>query len=288
VALSDHYHPWIDHQGHSPFAWSVAGGVAATTTRLRLGTGVTCPTVRIHPAIIAQAAATAALMMPGRFFLGLGSGENLNEHILGDRWPPPDVRREMLAEAVPLIRQLWQGGLYSHDGRYITVEQARLYSLPEQPPPIYIAASGRRSAELAARLGDGLIAVGASPRVVEVFRASGGAGKPCCAEMNVCWAEDAEEARRTVLRWWPIAAMGGPLTAELRLPAHFEAATASIREEDLADKVVCGPEPARHLDAIRSFREAGFDHVWVHQIGPDQAGFFQFYAREILPAARSL
>src|ERR687883_157173 len=153
--ISDHYHPWLDQQGQSPFVWSVVGAIAHATQRLRLGTGVTCPTMRIHPAIVAQAAATAAAMMPGRFFLGVGTGENLNEHILGDRWPEADVRREMLEEAVEVIRLLWQGGQRSHHGRHYTVENARVYTLPETPPPIIVAASGPKAAELAGRIGDG-------------------------------------------------------------------------------------------------------------------------------------
>src|SRR5918996_3866961 len=155
--VSDHFHPWIDRQGESPFVWSVIGGIAVETETLRLGTGVTCPTIRTHPAIIAQAAATSAAMMPGRFFLGVGTGENLNEHILGDRWPPSDIRREMLEEAVDVMRSLWEGGSQSHYGDYYVVENARLYTLPEEPPPILVAASGPRAAELAGRIGDGFV-----------------------------------------------------------------------------------------------------------------------------------
>src|SRR5438132_883415 len=155
--ISDHYHPWTTKQGQSPFVWSVIGGIAAVTETLRLGSGVTCPTMRIHPAIIAQAAATAAAMMPGRFFLGVGSGENLNEHILGDVWPPPDVRLERLAEAIGVIRKLWRAGVQNHRGRYYTVVNAQLFSLPEELPPIYVAASGAKALRMAAQIGDGLI-----------------------------------------------------------------------------------------------------------------------------------
>jgi G6PDH family F420-dependent oxidoreductase len=176
--ISDHFHPWIDQQGHSPFVWSVIGGIAQATERLRLGTGVTCPTIRTHPAIIAHAAATAAAMMPGRFFLGVGTGENLNEHILGDRWPPVDVRQEMLDEAVDVIRLLWQGGEKSFYGSYYIVENARLYTLPEELPPIYVAASGPSSAALAGLIGDGLITTSPNANVAEAFRVGGGEGKP--------------------------------------------------------------------------------------------------------------
>jgi coenzyme F420-dependent glucose-6-phosphate dehydrogenase len=281
--ISDHYHPWIDAQGQSPFVWSVLGGLAHATRRLAIGTGVTCPTLRIHPAIVAQAAATTAAMMPGRFLFGIGTGENLNEHILGQRWPPAEVRRAMLEEAVAVLRLLWQGGLRSHRGEYYTVENARLYTLPPEPPPILIAASGPKAAELAGRIGDGLL--GTSPRAetVQAFEKAGGAGKPRYGELTVCWADDEAAARRTARERWPIVGLSGPLTSELALPDHFEGAAQMVREEDVATEVVCGPDSERHLAGIRKYEEAGYDHVWVHQVGPDQEGFFRFYEREVLP-----
>src|SRR5687767_3809814 len=172
--ISDHFHPWVDKQGQSPFVWSVIGGIAEATEELRLGTGVTCPTIRIHPAIVAQAAATSAAMLPGRFFLGVGTGENLNEHVLGDRWPETEVRQEMLEEAVAVIRLLWQGGQQSHRGRYYTVENARLYTLPEQPTPIMVAAGGPKAAELAGRIGDGFIGTSAERELLATFDRAGG------------------------------------------------------------------------------------------------------------------
>ena len=285
--ISDHFHPWISRQGHSPFAWTVIGAIAQATQRLRLGTGVTCPTVRYHPTIVAQAAATAAALMPGRFFLGLGSGENLNEHILGQSWPSAPVRQEMLEEAVDIIRLLWQGGERSFDGTYFTVDHARLYSLPAEPPPLLIAASGPQAAELAGRLGDGLITTSPDREVVQAFAAGGGQGKACYGQVSVCWAEDEAAARRTAYEWWPTAAVAGELGQELPLPRHFEQAIKTVREEDVAQTVVCGPDPERHRQAIRQFLEAGIDHVYLHQVGPDQVGFFRFYAREVLPAFRS-
>src|SRR5687768_1324613 len=197
--ISDHYHPWVDAQGHSPFVWSVIGGIATATENLRLGTGVTCPTIRIHPAIIAQAAATSAAMMPGRFFLGVGSGENLNEHILGDRWPETDVRLEMLEEAVEVIRLLWQGGVQSHHGKHYTVENARIYTLPEQLPEIMVAASGPKAAELAGRIGDGLITTSPDKKVTQAFDGAGGSSKPHYGQMTVCWAADEASAKKTAL-----------------------------------------------------------------------------------------
>jgi G6PDH family F420-dependent oxidoreductase len=284
--ISDHYHPWIDRQGQSPFVWGVIGAVAHATERLCLGTGVTCPTLRMHPAIIAQAAATAAALLPGRFWLGVGTGESLNEHVLGDHWPPASVRREMLEEAVEVMHLLWRGGVRSHQGRYYTVENAQLYTLPERPPPILVAAGGPRAAEMAGRMGDGLITVGAAAKLVNNFTAAGGAGKPRHTELNVCWAEEEAEARRLAHAWWPIAGFEGALLSELRLPSHFAEAAKLVSEETVAEKVVCGPDSERHVAAITRAAEAGYTHVWVHQIGPNQDGFFQFYRQEVLPKLR--
>ena len=281
--ISDHYHPWVDRQGHSPFVWSVIGAIAHATEKLRLGTGVTCPTIRIHPAIIAQAAATAASMMPGRFFLGLGTGENLNEHILGDRWPAHETRLEMLEEAVEVIRLLWEGGYQSHLGAYFEVEKARLYTLPEEPPPIYIAGDGRNSATLAGQVADGRISTSPEPKLIDVFRKSGGKGKPMIGQVTVCWAKEEAEARRTAFEWWPNAALEGEIFTELRTPSLFEQACKLATEEKVAESVVCGPDPKRHLEKIQEFIDGGFEQIYIHQIGPDQEGFMDFYKREILP-----
>lgn len=281
--VSDHFHPWVDRQGESPFVWSVIGAIAEATETLRLGTGVTCPTIRIHPAVIAQAAATSAALMPGRFFLGVGTGENLNEHILGDAWPPGDVRLEMLEEAIQVIRLLWQGGYRSHRGRHYTVQEARLYTLPDELPPIAVAAAKPGAAALAGRLGDALVAVAPERALVQRFEAAGGGGKPRYGQVTVCWAESEAEARRTAHEWWPNAGVQGDLSQELPLPAHLEQAAATVREEDVAEAVVCGPDPERHAEKIDEFAAAGFDHVYIHQIGPDQEGFLTFYERELLP-----
>jgi coenzyme F420-dependent glucose-6-phosphate dehydrogenase len=281
--ISDHFHPWIDQQGSSPFVWGVLGALSEATENLEVATGVTCPTMRIHPAIVAQAAATAASLLPGRFSLGVGSGENLNEHILGERWPSVPVRQERLEEAIEVIRLLWEGGLQSHRGRHYTVENARLYSLPEEPPPIVVAVAGERSVDIAARAGDALVGTAPVTESVERFRAKGGEGKPTYGQLHVCWAEDEREARRTALRWWPNAALVGSHFLELPLPSHFEEAAEMVGEDEIAEEVVCGPDPERHLEAIRKYIDAGYDHVYIHQIGPDQDGFFDFYERSILP-----
>jgi G6PDH family F420-dependent oxidoreductase len=281
--VSDHFHPWTDRQGQSPFVWSVLGGIALATERLVVGTGVTCPTMRIHPAIVAQAAATAASMLPGRFFLGVGTGENLNEHVLGLRWPATQVRRAMLEEAVEVVRDLWRGELTSHFGRHYTVENARIYTLPEEPIDVMVAAGGPAAAELAGRIGDGLIATSPERELVETFEEAGGEGKPRYAQVTVCWAEREEDARRTALEWWPNAALEGPLTQELSLPSYFEAASAMVTEDDIAKAIVCGPDPEEHAKRIDAYVDAGFTHVYVHQVGPDQDGFLRFYASEIVP-----
>jgi G6PDH family F420-dependent oxidoreductase len=282
--ISDHYHPWIDRQGHSPFVWAVIGGIAATTSTLRLSTGVTCPTVRIHPAIIAQASATAAAMMPGRFWLSVGTGENLNEHILGDRWPETSVRQEMLEEAVEVIRQLWLGGMQSYQGMYYTVENARLYTLPDGPIELHVAASGPKSAGLAGQIGDGLVSTAPKKEIVDAFDQSGGEGKPRYGQLTVCWAPDEATARKTALDVWPNSAIPGELGQELPLPAHFEQAALLVTEDAVAKTVVCGPDPDRYIQEIKKYVDAGFDHVYVHQIGPDQEGFITFFKQNVMPA----
>jgi G6PDH family F420-dependent oxidoreductase len=285
--ISDHFHPWLDRQGHSPFAWTVIGAIAQATRRLRLGTGVTCPTVRYHPAIVAQAAATSAALMPGRFFLGIGSGENLNEHIVGRGWPSAPIRIEMMDEAIDIIRLLWQGGERSFPGKYFTVDHARLYTLPSELPPLYIAAAGPQAARDAAERGDGLITTSPDKSVVEAFNAAGGSTKPRFGQVTVCWASDEASARRTAREWWASAAVPGELSQELPLPRHFEQATKVVREEDVASAVVCGPDPRKHRQAIQEYLDAGIEHVYMHQVGPDQDGFFGFYREQILPAFSS-
>jgi G6PDH family F420-dependent oxidoreductase len=280
--ISDHFHPWIDRQGQSPFVWGVIGGIAQTTSSLRLGTGVTCPLLRIHPAIVAHAAATAAAMLPGRFFLGVGTGEALNEHVLAQRWPPTAVRREMLEEAVGLMRELWRGELTSHRGAHYTVENARLYTVPDEPPPIAVAASGPAAAELAGSIGDALVTTAPDHELVETYRRAGGTG-PRYGQLTVCWGEDEPAARKTAHEWWPNAALQGPLGQELPLPSDFEAAAAMVTEADTAEVVVCGPDPHRYVEAIATFADAGIDHVYLHQVGPDQEGFIAFCERELLP-----
>ncbi|MFL6242127.1 MAG: TIGR03557 family F420-dependent LLM class oxidoreductase [Acidimicrobiia bacterium] len=282
VWLSDHFHPWIDRQGQSPFVWSVIGGIAATT-ELRVGTAVTCPLIRTHPAIVAQAAATSADMLGGRFSLGVGSGEALNEHVLGDRWPPADVRLEMLEEAVAVMRKLWEGGQQSHEGKHYRVENARLYTLPDELVPVMVSGFGAKSAALGGRIGDGYIGSAPDADLLRTFDEAGGAGKPKFAGIKVCWANDEAAARRTAFELWPNLGLPGQLAQELALPALFEQAVELVEEEQVTGMVPCGPDPEHHLDTIRKYADAGYDAVFVHQIGPDQEGFLRFYGEEVLP-----
>jgi coenzyme F420-dependent glucose-6-phosphate dehydrogenase len=281
--ISDHYHPWTDAQGQSPFVFSVLGAIAHATERFRIGTGVTCPTIRYHPAVVAQMAATIGDMMPGRFFLGVGSGENLNEHITGERWPEVEVRLEMLEEAVEIIRTLWQGGYQSYHGLFYTVENARIYTLPDPLPEIYVAASGPEAGEIAGEIGDGIIATGPDETVLAAFDAVGGTGKPRLGQVTVCWAADEAAARRTAKQYWATAALKGAASQELPLPQQFEDLVELVTEDQVAEAVVCGSDPAKHIEKIDKYADAGFSHVYIHQVGPDQQGFMDFYRREILP-----
>ena len=283
AAISDHYHPWIDRQGEAPFVWSVLGAIAGATDAIDILTGVTCPTVRVHPAVMAQAAATTAAMMPGRFSFGVGSGENLNEHVTGAPWPPADLRIEMLEEAIEVIRKLWGGDEVTYRGRHYRVENARIYTLPDEPPPIVVAASGTTAIEMAGRVGDGLCSLAPMPDVVERFEGAGGAGKPKYCEVHVCYAPDVGEARRITHEWWPMSGIKGQLMQELATPGQFSSAAEMLTEEAATATVACGPDPKDHLDEIHKFVDAGYDHVWIHNIGPNQDDFFTLYEKEVLP-----
>jgi G6PDH family F420-dependent oxidoreductase len=281
--VSDHYHPWIDAQGQSPFVWSVLGGIATATESLRIGTGVTCPTFRIHPAVIAQAAATTQALSDGRFFLGVGSGENLNEHILGQRWPEAPVRLEMLEEAIEVIRALWSGDERSHHGTHYTVENARIYTLPATPPPIYVSAFGKKSIELAARAGDGVVNTSPQRELLEQYDDLGGKG-PKLGQLKVCWHEHEEDARKLVFEKWPTSGLSGELSQELPTPKHFEQAVEPLREEQVVGSTPLGPDVKAYVEGIQQYKDAGFDILFLTQVGHDQDGFLQFFERELRPA----
>jgi G6PDH family F420-dependent oxidoreductase len=284
--ISDHFHPWTSAQGESPFVWStigaIAGAIAGATREVRVTTAVTCPTVRIHPVIIAQAAATSATLLDGRFCLGVGTGEALNEHILGDPWPGIEQRLSMLEESVAIMRQLWEGGNVSYDGQHYVVDRARLYSLPDTPPPVHVSAFGAKAAEAAGAFGDGYINVSPSEDLLQTYRGAGGTG-PAQGGMKVCWGPDEAQCVKTVHRLWPNEALGGELAQVLPVPAHYEAAAELVTEELVAEAVPCGPDPEKHVAAIRAFVDAGYDEVYVNQIGDDQEGFLKFMTGEVLP-----
>jgi G6PDH family F420-dependent oxidoreductase len=278
--ISDHYHPWNDAQGHSPFVWSVIGAVAEATD-LPLMTGVTCPMLRIHPAVIAQAAATSSLLLGGRFALGVGSGEALNEHILGDVWPEADERLEMLEEAIAVMRLLWQGGVQSHRGRHYRVSHARIYDLPDEPPPVLVSGFGPKATELAARVGDGYVTTSPDAELIGLYRSEGGKG-PVIAGGKVCFGADEQAAVRTVHRLWPNIGLPGELAQILPTPAHFEQASELVTEETIAQAVPCGPDLDRHAEQLRAFADAGVDELYVQQVGPELDPFFDTWTPYIL------
>ncbi|MEX3100816.1 MULTISPECIES: LLM class F420-dependent oxidoreductase [unclassified Streptomyces] len=283
--ISDHYHPWNGAQGQSPFVWSVIGALSQAVS-LPVETAVTCPLVRTHPAVIAQAAATSAVQLEGRFRLGVGTGEALNEHILGGGWPEAPVRLAMLEEALQIIRKLFTGERISHYGRHYTVENARLYTIPATPVPIDVSAFGPHAAETAARIGDGLITMSPDAGVVERFRRGGGGAKPVYGGFKVCWGTDREEAVATAHRLWANQQLPGELAQLLPTPRHFEQASELVTPQMSAAAIPCGDDPDLHVEALRAFVDAGFDTVYVNQIGPDQQGFFDFYRTKILPQLR--
>ncbi len=281
--ISDHFHPWNDKQGHSPFVWSMIGAIAQAAPGMKLTTAVTCPTMRIHPAIIAQAAATAAVLLRGNFLLGVGSGEALNEHIFGDRWPGADERLEMLEEAVEVIHTLWQGGVKDHRGLHYRVDHARIYDLPDTPPPIIVSGFGPKSVDLAARIGDGYCTVGPDAESVNQFREGGGADKLVQGGLKVCWGEDEAQARKTVHELWANEGLPGELAQILPTPEHFEQAGELVTEAQATAGTPCGPDVDAHLQAIKEYQSAGFDELYVNQIGPDQDAFFAAYREKVLP-----
>jgi coenzyme F420-dependent glucose-6-phosphate dehydrogenase len=282
LSISDHYHPWVGEQGQSPFVWSTIGAVAARTSRIRLGVGVNCPILRIHPAIVAHAAATSACLLEGRFFLGVGTGEALNEHVLGQRWPNIETRREMLSEAVAVMRCLWTGDTVDHRGQHYTVENAKLFTVPDEAPPVVFSAFGEEAARLAAAEGDGIWGTSPQADLLEVFEAAGGKGMKV-GQLSLCWGPDRDRAVELAHRVWPNTGIPGQLSQDLPTWTHFEQVAALVTPEAIADKLPCGPDPGPIRDAIAAYTDAGYDHVHLHQIGPDQEGFLSMWEREVVP-----
>jgi G6PDH family F420-dependent oxidoreductase len=283
--ISDHFHPWNDVQGQSPFVWGVIGALSQVTS-LPVTTAVTSPIIRIHPAILAQATATAAVQLDGRFVFGVGTGEALNDHVLGDHWPPIGQRLEMLEEAVGIIRRMHEGGTVNHRGRYYRVEDARIYTLPENPVPIYVSGFGEQATELAARIGDGYCGVAPDASLLETFRRAGGEGKPTQGGTKVCWGADREEMIDVAYRTWPNDGFPGQLAQTLPRPADFESAAQLLSRDAVPGLFACGSDVDEHVAQLRSYADAGYDEVYVQQIGPDTEGFFSAYAKEVLPALR--
>ena len=283
--ISDHFHPWNEAQGHSPFVWSVIGALAQVCD-LPVTTAVTCPTVRLHPAIVAQAAATSAVMHHGRFRLGVGTGEALNEQILGDRWPSIDTRLEMLEESVEVMRELWAGGFVTRRGRHYEVEHAKIYTLPDEPPPVYVSAFGPKALDLAGRIGDGYIGVMPEAELVRGFRDAGGGGKPALGGFKVCVADDEESAAEIAHRLWPNMCLPGELGQVLPSPLHFEQASQLVTPQLVAEAAVCGPDAGRHVKGAQAYVDAGYDEVYVANIGPNQEAFMSLWRDEVLPELR--
>ncbi|MFJ3492454.1 LLM class F420-dependent oxidoreductase [Streptomyces sp. NPDC086091] len=284
---SDHCFPWLREQGHSPYAWSVLGAAAQATSRIPLMTYVTCPSIRYHPAVVAQKAATMQLLSEGRFRLGLGAGENLNEHVVGGGWPVADVRHEMLEEAVEIIRALFGGGHVTRHGTHFDVESARLWDLPDEPPEIGVAVSGEQSCALAGRLADLVIATEPKPELLDAFDRHGGAGKPRVGQLPVCHDPDRETAVRRAheqFRWF---GNGWKVNAELPHPDSFEAATRFVTPDDVAEAIPCGDDTDAFVEAVRPYAEAGFTEIALVQIGGDsQPAYLDWAEKSLLPALR--
>ncbi|HEY1920617.1 MAG TPA: TIGR03557 family F420-dependent LLM class oxidoreductase [Streptosporangiaceae bacterium] len=281
--ISDHFHPWLDEQGESGFVWSLIGAISQVTT-LPVTTAVTCPLVRQHPVLVAQAAATSALLTGGRFTLGVGTGEALNEHILGTTWPGAEERLDMLEEAVRVIRELLSGRLITHQGRHYTVETARLYSVPEIPPPVFMSGFGEKAIKLAGEIADGYMCVQPNADFVRLYRENGGGDRPVQGGVKVCWAPDEGQARKTMHRLWPTDVIPGESAQLLPQPRHF-GQLAELVSQDMIT-APCGPDLEVHLSGVREYLRAGFDEVYIGQVGGNHEGFFEFYAEHVLPRLR--
>jgi G6PDH family F420-dependent oxidoreductase len=277
--ISDHFHPWNKEQGQSPFVWSMIGALSAVTD-LPVMTAVTCPIIRTHPAVIAQAAATSAVMTNGRFILGVGTGEALNEHITGAPWPPWEIRAEMLSEAVALMRRLWTGEVVTHRGSYYSLDNARIFTLPDSPPPVYVSGFGPRAIELAADIGDGFISTRPDKQAVQTYLSRAGRSMPVRAGTKGCWAPTEDEARKIAHRLWPTEALNGELSQVLPTPEHFEQAAASVDPEDMPTPL--GPDPDTYVRVIDEYADAGFDELNVAPIGPYYRELIELFGKKVL------
>ena len=286
VSISDHFHPWIEAQGHSPFVWGVLGAIGEATSTLEVGVGVTCPTIRIHPAIVAQAAATASLLLEGRFTFGIGSGENLNEHVLGHRWPPADVRLAMLEEALEVMRAMWTGERVDHRGDFYEVENAKLYDPPEGDLTVVVSGFGPKAVELAARIGDGLWTSGPDPDIQQTWEQAGGSG-PKYGQINIAYGPDEDECRKLVVEQWPNSGFPGELSQDLPTPWHFGQLAEIMTEEQAVGPTPCGPDLDKIVESVQEYLDVGYDHLYLHQVG-DQDALLQVWEDELGERLRSL
>jgi G6PDH family F420-dependent oxidoreductase len=288
AVISDHYSPWLDSQGHSPYAWSVLGAAAQATDHVPLMTYVTCPIRRYHPAVVAQKAATMQLLSGGRFTLGLGAGENLNEHIVGGQWPLAGVRHHMLAEAVEIIRALWEGNTVNYRGKHFDVEAAKVWDLPDTAPPIGIAVSGPQSCRLAGQQADAMIGVEPRAELGQMFDHAGGTGKPRIGQIALSYDPDQQRAVTRAMDQFRWFTGSWTVNAELPGPASFDAASKTVREQDVTAQMPCGPDVQEHIAGIRAFEDAGYTHIALVQVGGDtQEQFITWAATELLPALRA-
>ena len=286
---SDHYFPWLSSQGHAPYAWAVLGAVSQVTERVELFTYVTCPTMRYHPAVVAQKAATLQILTDGRFTLGLGAGENLNEHVIGVGWPSIDQRHSMLKEAIQIIRELFSGELVNWKGEHFEVDSARLWDIPEMPVPIGVAVSGQKSVATFALLGDHLIAVEPDRRLIDDWHDARQAtglrrGGRVIGQLPVSWDPDRDTAIKRAhdqFRWF---AGGWHVNANLPTTASFAGATQFVRPEDVAERIRCGPDLDAIVDAVQEYLAVGFTDVALVQIGDEAQDRFLAEAAEPLLA----
>ncbi|MBA2697781.1 MAG: LLM class F420-dependent oxidoreductase [Nocardioidaceae bacterium] len=286
--MSDHYFPWLDEQGHAAYAWSMLGAVSQVTERVELMTYVTCPIMRYHPAVVAQKAATVAVLSDGRFTLGLGAGENLNEHVVGAGWPPVNVRHEMLREAIQIISSLFDGGYVNFAGDHYRVDSAKLWDLPEQRVPIAVAVSGAQSISEFAPLVDHLVAVEPERELLEQWDAAVGGPSRKIGQLPVSWDPDRDIAvtrAHEQFRWF---GGGWKVNAELPGTAGFAGASQFVRPDDVADSIPCGPDVDAIVESVRPFVEAGFTDVALVQVGDEgQCDFLSLAEKELLPALRA-
>jgi G6PDH family F420-dependent oxidoreductase len=287
VEVSDHFHPWVSEHEHSGFAFSMLASVAMRTSSIGLATGVTCPFIRYHPAIVAQAAATVAILSRGRFTLGVGAGERLNEHVVGSGWPAAATRHEMLRESLEIIRLLWSGGYHSYEGKHLRLEDARVFDLPDERPDIAVAAGGPEAARLAGELGDALFATEPRADLVAAYEEMGGRGHRY-AEVPLAWATSESDAAESARRLFRFGVTGWKVQAELPNPVNFDAATELVTADHMREQFGCGPDVDRHLEVARPFVAAGYDHLALINAGPDMDGFFDFFTKELGPALRAL